>query len=232
MTSSCLTWWRLIPLFRLTCCCRSEANGSTTAKESCRGRGSGPGILHLRGRHVLVPQDSDACETPVNFPALLARSRGASFTSNRCSAESSLVPVHERAAVFRGQQGREVRAFGGGADSVSRWMAGSCRPVAHLGCLRCGCARRPGQGEPITVFCSSPWLPLDTFGFALLSKLESREHPFLGFGRVLENETRPSRRVENRGRSRSLFPGGEQSTGKKGWYFDSYLSAGLCGGYE
>jgi hypothetical protein len=122
-------------------------------------------------------------------------------------------------------------------------MGGSFRPVAHLSCLRCGCARRPGQRRvpPIAVvFCSSPRLPLRSsstpFALPLLSKLESI-HPFLGFGRVLEIETRPVRRGGARRESRPIaifFPGGEaKHRGKKkrkGWCFDSYLLAGLCGG--
>lgn len=117
-----------------------------------------------------------------------------------------------------GQQG--ARGF----RSVSQRMGGSFRPVAHLSCLRCGCARRPGQRRvpPIAVvFCSSPRLPLRSsstpFALPLLSKLESI-HPFLGFGRVLEIETRPSvaaGRVENRGRSRSFSPVVRQSTEAK-----------------
>jgi hypothetical protein len=72
MTSGCLTWWRQTPLFCVTCCQR------------------------VSYRHGIWPcrclAESDACETPVNFTALLARSTGFYFTPPSWF-ESSLVPV-------------------------------------------------------------------------------------------------------------------------------------------
>jgi hypothetical protein len=122
-----------------------------------------------------------------------------------------------------------VRAFGGGADSVSRrgWQV----PVVplRLGGVRRGCARRPGQGQAILGSCPDPFpFVLARTPLCRNSRLESID-PVLGSVPVLEISRRG---LAARGEPRPTVifsSAGEQSGGKKGWYFDSYLPAGLCG---
>jgi hypothetical protein len=88
---------------------------------------SGPGILHLRGG-LSLSSDSEACETPVNFVALLVRS-AEFYLSPTGRFESSPVPVGPSRSVASDE--RSIQGFGAGADSVWHRMAGSFRPVSR-----------------------------------------------------------------------------------------------------
>jgi hypothetical protein len=87
---------------------------------------SGPGILHLRGG-LSLSSDSEACETPVNFVALLVRS-AEFYLSPTGRFESSRSPS-ALAGISVASDERSIQGFG--ADSVWHRMAGSYRPVSR-----------------------------------------------------------------------------------------------------
>jgi hypothetical protein len=113
-----------------------EANGSAATKESGGGRGSGPGILHLRvhgpamslspspSRPAPLAADSDACELRVNFPAFFWHDASESCLPQQVALNLlrwslSITPCERasEAAVFRGPRRNEVRGRASGSDS-------------------------------------------------------------------------------------------------------------------
>jgi hypothetical protein len=97
MTSSCLTWYQT-PLSFLCYMLPLKPTGHLPPRNLGV---SGPGILHLRGG-LSRSSDSEACETPVNFVALLVRS-AEFYLSPTGRFESSPVPVGPSRR-FRGQR--------------------------------------------------------------------------------------------------------------------------------
>ncbi|XP_021310868.1 uncharacterized protein LOC110433326 isoform X1 [Sorghum bicolor] len=157
-----------------------EANGSAATKESGGGRGSGPGILHLRvhgpamslspspSRPAPLAADSDACELRVNFPAFFWHDASESCLPQQVALNLlrwslSITPC-ERAS----ERGRRFP-----------W------PSTQRGAWACVWLRFPFRsGWPVAVVPSRRWpgaLPLCSWSFVLLADPVKLRRPWIAF---------------------------------------------------